>query len=127
MKGNIGIAEQRLDWNTDMCYDALTYLCVGTVMYIACLCPNFFSVHFNAVPIFLKILFPVSHHLFYNNYIVYNIFNMTMHYPQWNYRTVQSFVFTNAIVSEVCLLKWKKKDKKKKWLMLSHAANFNPS
>ena len=27
-------------------------------------------------------------------------FNMTMHYPQWNYITVQSFVFTSATVSE---------------------------
>ena len=52
--------------------------------------------------------------LFYKNYIVYNIFNMTMRYPQWNYITVQSFVFTSAIVSEVRLLKQKKKKKKKK-------------
>ena len=51
--------------------------------------------------------------LFYKNYIVYNIFNMTMRYPQWNYITVQSFVFTSAIVSEVRLLKQKKKKKKK--------------
>ena len=50
----------------------------------------------------------------YKNYIVYNIFNMTMHYPQWNYITVQSFVLTGAIVSEVRLLKRKKKKKKKK-------------
>ena len=36
---------------------------------------------------------------------VYNIFNMTMRYPQWNYITVQRFVLTSAIVSEVRLLK----------------------
>ena len=42
------------------------------------------------------------------------IFNMTMCYPQWNYITVQSFVFTSAILSEVRLLKRKKKKKKKK-------------
>ena len=41
------------------------------------------------------------------------IFNMTMHYPQWNYITVQSFVLTSAIVSEVHLLKRKKKKKEK--------------
>ena len=52
--------------------------------------------------------------LFYKNYIVYNIFNMTMCCPQWNYITVRSFVFTSAIVSEVRLLKRKKKKKKKK-------------
>ena len=34
---------------------------------------------------------------------------MTMRYPQWDYITVQSFVFTSGIVSEVCLLKRKKK------------------
>ena len=39
--------------------------------------------------------------------------NMPMRYPQWNYITVQSFVFTGAIVSEVRLFKWKKKKKKK--------------
>ena len=50
--------------------------------------------------------------LFYKNYIVYKIFNMTMH-PQLNYITVQSFVFTSAIVSEVCLLKRKKKKNNK--------------
>ena len=38
---------------------------------------------------------------------------MTMRYPQWNYITVQRFVFTNAIVSELHLLKRKKKKKKK--------------
>ena len=48
-----------------------------------------------------------------HDYIVYNIFNMTMRYPQWNYITVQSFVLTSAIVSEVRLLKRKKKKKKK--------------
>ena len=39
------------------------------------------------------------------------LFNMTMRYPQWNYKyiTVQSFVFAGAIVSEVGLLKRKKK------------------
>ena len=41
------------------------------------------------------------------------MFNMTMRYPQWNHITVQSFVFTSAIVSEVRLLKRKKKKKKK--------------
>ena len=46
--------------------------------------------------------------LFYENYIVYKIFNIMMHYPQWNYITVQSFVFTSAIVSEVHLLKREK-------------------
>ena len=51
--------------------------------------------------------------LFYKNYIVYKIFNMTMRYPQWNYITVQSFMFTSATVSEVRLLKRKKKKKKK--------------
>ena len=50
--------------------------------------------------------------LFYKNYIVYKSFSMTMHYPQWNYITVQSFVFTSAIVSEVHLLKRKKKKEK---------------
>ena len=50
--------------------------------------------------------------LFYKNYIVYKMFNMTMCYPQWNYITVQRFVFTSAIVSEVHLLKRKKKKKK---------------
>ena len=34
----------------------------------------------------------------------YKIFNMTMHYPQWNYITVQSFMFTSGIVSAVHLL-----------------------
>ena len=48
--------------------------------------------------------------LFYKNYIVYKIFNVKMRYPQWNYITVPSFVFTSAIVSEVRLLKQKKKD-----------------
>ena len=47
-------------------------------------------------------------------------FNMTMRYPQWNYITVQSFMFTSAIVSEVRLLKRKKKkhnddEKMKNW------------
>ena len=51
--------------------------------------------------------------LSYKNYIVYKIFNMTMCYPQWNYITAQSFMFTSAIVSEVRLLKRKKKNKKK--------------
>ena len=77
--------------------------------------------------------------LFYKNYIVYNIFNMTMRYPQWNYKTVQSFVFTSAIVSEVRLLKWKNNNnnnnnnnnKMNNWLKglfniyhLSHAAEY---
>ena len=30
-----------------------------------------------------------------------------MRYPQWNHITVQSFMFTSSIVSEVRLLKWK--------------------
>ena len=41
------------------------------------------------------------------------IFNITMHYPQWDYITVPSFMFTSAIVSEVRLLKRKKKKKEK--------------
>ena len=67
--------------------------------------------------------------LFYKNYIVYKIFNMMMRYPQWNYITVQSFVFTSAIVSEVHLLKRKKKKKKKEnmnnWCKGLFNINFN--
>ena len=29
------------------------------------------------------------------------MFNMTMHYPQWNYITVPSFMFRCVIVSEL--------------------------
>ena len=47
--------------------------------------------------------------LFYKKYIVYKIFNMTMHYPQWNYITVPSFMFGCVTISELCLLKQKKK------------------
>ena len=52
--------------------------------------------------------------LFYKNYIVYKIFNMTMRYPQWNYITVQSFALTSAIVSEVRLLKRKNNNNNEK-------------
>ena len=41
------------------------------------------------------------------------MFNMTMHYPQWNYITVPSFMFRCVTVSELRLLKPKKKMKKK--------------
>ena len=40
------------------------------------------------------------------------IFNMMMHYPQWNYITVPSFMFRCVTVSELRLLKRKKKKKK---------------
>ena len=40
-------------------------------------------------------------------------FNMTMHYPQWNYITSPSFMFGCATVSEVRFFKRKKKKKKK--------------
>ena len=56
-----------------------------------------------------------------------------MRYPQWNYTTVQSFVFTSAILSEVHLLKHKKKKNEKMnkaeqlvkgiFKHLSHASN----
>ena len=52
--------------------------------------------------------------LFYKKYIVYKIFNMTMHYSQWNYITVPSFMFRCVIVSELRLLKRKKKKRKMK-------------
>ena len=52
--------------------------------------------------------------LFYKKYIVYKIFNMTMHYPEWNYITVPSFMFRCVTVSELRFFKWKKKKKKKK-------------
>ena len=39
---------------------------------------------------------------------------MTMHYPQWNYTTVPSFMFRCVTVSELRLFKQKKKKKKKK-------------
>ena len=51
--------------------------------------------------------------LFYKKYIVYKIFNMTMHYPQWNYITVPSLMFRCVTVSELRLFKRKKKKKKK--------------
>ena len=54
--------------------------------------------------------------LFYKNYIVYKIFNITMRYPQWNYITVHSSVFTSAVVSEVRLLKQKNNEKMSNWL-----------
>ena len=41
------------------------------------------------------------------------IFNMTMHYPQWNYITVPSFMFRCVTVSELRLFKRKKKKKMK--------------
>ena len=48
---------------------------------------------------------------FYKKYIVYKIFNMMMHYPQWNYITVPSFMFRCVTVSELRLFKRKKKKK----------------
>ena len=39
---------------------------------------------------------------------------MTMHYPEWNYITVPSFMFRCVTVSELRFFKWKKKKKKKK-------------
>ena len=39
---------------------------------------------------------------------------MTMHYPQWNYITIPSFMFRCVTVSELRLFKRKKKKKKKK-------------
>ena len=38
---------------------------------------------------------------------------MTMHYPQWNYITVPSFMFRCVTISELRLLKRKKKKKMK--------------
>ena len=38
------------------------------------------------------------------------IFNMTMHYPQWNDITVPSFMFRCVTVSELCLLKQAEED-----------------
>ena len=52
--------------------------------------------------------------LVYKRYIVYKMFNMTMHYPQWNYITVPSFMFRCVAISELRLLKRKKKKKMKK-------------
>ena len=49
-----------------------------------------------------------------SSYIVYKIFNMIMHYPQWNYITVPSFVFRCVTISELRLFKQKKKKKKKR-------------
>ena len=46
-------------------------------------------------------------------YNVYKIFNMTMHYLQWNCITVPSFMCRCVTVSELRLLKRKKKKKKK--------------
>ena len=40
------------------------------------------------------------------------IFNLTMHYPQWNYITVPSFMFKCVTVSELRLFKRKKKKMK---------------
>ena len=37
------------------------------------------------------------------------IFNMTMHYPQWNYTTIPSLMFRCVTVSELRLFKRKKK------------------
>ena len=45
--------------------------------------------------------------LFYKNYLVYNIFDKTMHILIWNYVTVQSFMFIGASVSE---LRWLKRN-----------------
>ena len=48
-------------------------------------------------------------------------FNMMMRYPQWNYITLPSFVFTGAVVSEERLLKRKKNNNNEKmnnWLKL---------
>ena len=62
------------------------------------------------------------------------IFNMTMHYPQWNYITVPSLMFRCVTVSELRLFKRKKKKKKRKmenlqngillFLTLFHASNY---
>ena len=41
-------------------------------------------------------------------------FNMTMRYPQLNYISVQSFMFTSAIISEVRLLKRKNNNNNEK-------------
>ena len=54
---------------------------------------------------------PEAIFLFYKKYIVYKTFNMTMHYPHWNYITVPSFMFRCVTVSELRLFKRKKKKK----------------
>ena len=46
---------------------------------------------------------------FTRNTLFTKIFNMTMHYPQWNYITVPSFMFRYVTVSELCFFKQKKK------------------
>ena len=61
--------------------------------------------------------------LFYKKYIVYKIFNMTMHYPQWNYITVPSLMFRCVTISELRLFKRKKKKKKKKKKKMENLQN----
>ena len=56
--------------------------------------------------------------LVYKKYIVYKFFNMTMHYPQWNYITVPSFMFRCVTVSELRLFKRKKKKNLQNGLLL---------
>ena len=51
------------------------------------------------------------------------MFNMTMHYPRWNYITVPSFMFRCVTVSELRLLKRKKKKKKKKKKKMENLQN----
>ena len=47
--------------------------------------------------------------LFYKKYSVYKIYSIAMHYLQWNYITVPSFMFRYVTVSELGLFKGKKK------------------
>ena len=54
-------------------------------------------------------------------------FNMMMHYPQWNYITVPSFMFRCVTVSELRLLKRKKKKQQRKMKNLQtlyHQSNY---
>ena len=50
--------------------------------------------------------------LFYKKYIVYKIFNVTMHYPRWNYIyiTVPSFMFRCVTVCELHFKRKKDED-----------------
>ena len=66
--------------------------------------------------------------LFYKKYIVYNIFNMTMHYPQSKYITVQSFMFRCVTVCELRLFKRKKKKQQQQRKMenLQKRLNLTP-
>ena len=54
---------------------------------------------------------PEAIFIYFTRSVVYKIFNMTMHYPQWNYITVPSFMFRCVTVSELRFFKQKKKKK----------------